>query len=284
MKLYLDLETYSDVPIKRGVFRYAEDVDIDIIAWARDDEPVRVIDMRNPVHMRAGLPAFREALDAADEIYAHNAQFDRTILAEKEFHTPLVKWRCTMARAYAHSLPGSLDVLCEVLKVPSDKAKHKRGKQLVQLFCKPLPKNSKLYRATPETHPAEWAEYLAYAGGDVEACRELDKRLPTWNYRGRELSLWHLDQKINRRGICVDKELVDAAIDVTTAAKKELDRQMKHRTAGEIESATQRDKLLQHLLETYGVDLPDMRADTLERRIEDPDLPEPVKELLHFRS
>jgi hypothetical protein len=48
-------------------------------------------------------------------------------------------------------------------------------------------------------------------------------------------------------------------------------------------SATQRDALLAHILQEYGVDLPDMQASTLERRIEDPGLPAPVRELLAIR-
>ena len=46
---------------------------------------------------------------------------------------------------------------------------------------------------------------------------------------------------------------------------------------------TQRDALLAHLLKAYNVSLPDMQAGTIERRLEDPELPEPVKELLSIR-
>jgi DNA polymerase len=56
-----------------------------------------------------------------------------------------------MVQALAHGLPGALGALCEVLGVPQDKAKDKEGKALIQLFCKPRPKNSKLRRATSKT-------------------------------------------------------------------------------------------------------------------------------------
>src|SRR5690606_33963784 len=125
----------------------------------------------------------------------------------------------TMAQAYAHSLPGSLGDLCEILNVDTDKAKDKAGKQLIQLFCKPRPATSKIKRATRETHPVEWARFVEYAGSDIAAMREIYRKMPTWNYRGIELELWRLDQRINRRGVAIDNTLVDAAIDAVVAAQ-----------------------------------------------------------------
>ncbi|HBI8282959.1 TPA: DNA polymerase, partial [Escherichia coli] len=54
-------------------------------------------------------------------------------------------------------------------------------------------------------------------------------------------------------------------------------------TDGEVQAATQRDALIKHIVESYGVELPDMQRSTLERRIADPDLPSAVKELLAIR-
>jgi DNA polymerase bacteriophage-type len=47
-------------------------------------------------------------------------------------------------------------------------------------------------------------------------------------------------------------------------------------------STTQRDALLKHILEQYGIELPDMQAATLERRNND-ELPESVRQLLAIR-
>lgn len=285
-KLYLDLETYCDVPIKRGTFAYAAKADILIVAYAWADGPVQVEDATDPYFDRAALAWM---LVEADEIWCHNAAFDFTVLAYNGIFVPFEKRRCTMARAYAHSLPGKLADLCTVLKVPEAKAKHAGGGALIDLFCKPPPKNVKRPRATRETHPAEWADFLAYAGSDIEALRVLDERLPMWNYQGRELELWHLDQMVNARGIAVDYELAEAAIDIATKEQKRLKGKVQDATyndiigAPEVQSATQRDAMLAHILNTYGVDLPDLKAGTLERRLDDPSIPEPVKELLRIR-
>lgn len=282
-KLWLDKETYCEIPIKNGTHAYAEAVEVMIITWAIDDEPVQTIDLT------AGdkLPArFLAALaDPQFEVWAQNSHFDRTVMrhALPEILPPVERWRDTMVQALAHGLPGALGALCEVLKVPMDKAKDKEGKSLIQLFCKPRPKNSNVRRATSKTHPEEWRRFLAYAGLDIEAMREVHRRLPSWNYQGFELALWHRDQQINDRGVCMDIQLAESAILAVDIEQKRLAKRTQVMTDGEVQAATQRDALIKHIVESYGVELPDMQRSTLERRMADPDLPSAVKELLAIR-
>ncbi|UTJ53325.1 DNA polymerase [Klebsiella pneumoniae] len=281
--LWGDLETYCEIPINNGTHAYAEGVEVMLFAWAIGDEPVSVWDLTagEPIPSR-----LRKAIADPDTLlYFHNSHFDRTVLrhAMPELAPPVERWRDTMVQALAHSLPGALGALCEVLGVPQDKAKDKEGKSLIQLFCKPRPKNSKLRRATCKTHPVEWQRFVAYAGLDIEAMREVYKRLPKWNYQGAELALWHRDQQINDRGVCMDVQLAQAAIEAVDQEQKRLAKRTQVMTDGEVQAATQRDAMIKHIVESYGVDLPDMQRSTLERRIADPDLPSAVKELLHIR-
>lgn len=281
--LWGDLETYCEIPINNGTHAYAEGAEVMLFAWAIGDEPVSVWDLTagEPIPSR-----LRKAIADPDTIlFFHNSHFDRTVLrhAMPELAPDVTRWRDTMVQALAHSLPGALAALCEVLGVPQDKAKDKEGKALIQLFCKPRPKNSKLRRATSKTHPEEWRRFVAYAGLDIEAMREVYKRLPKWNYQGAELALWHRDQQINDRGVCMDVQLAQAAIEAVDQEQKHLAKRTQVMTDGEVQAATQRDALIKHIVESYGVDLPDMQRSTLERRIADPDLPSAVKELLHIR-
>jgi DNA polymerase len=278
--LYLDLETYCETPIKNGVHRYAEDVEITLFAYAIDDGPVDVWDLTTGAPMPKALA---NAFYSDCEIVAHNTGFDRTVLNARNFKTKLPRWRDTMVQALAHSLPAGLGDLCTALGVPADQAKDKDGRRLVLLFCKPRPVNVKLRRATRDTHPADWAKFVAYAGQDIEAMRECRKRMPTWNYQGEELALWHLDQEINDRGVLVDKELAEAAVRAVDRAQRQLSRRVQEHTLGIVESATQRDAMLSHILNAYGVALPDLQASTLERRITDPSLPLELRELLAIR-
>lgn len=281
--LWGDLETYCEIPINNGTHAYAEGVEVMLFAWAIGDEPVSVWDLTagEPIPSR-----LRKAIaDPNTILFFHNSHFDRTVLrhAMPELAPPVERWRDTMVQALAHSLPGALEALCEVLGVPQDKAKDKEGKSLIQLFCKPRPKNSKLRRATSKTHPVEWQRFVAYAGLDIEAMREVYKRLPKWNYQGAELALWHRDQRINDRGVCMDVQLAQAAIEAVDLEQKRLAKRTQVMTDGEVQAATQRDAMIKHIVESYGVELPDMQRSTLERRIADPDLPSAVKELLAIR-
>lgn len=279
--LWIDFETFSEEPLKNGVFRYAEHptAQIMLAAWAFDDGPVSVEEFPSGDWLRA-------LIDEADELVIHNSFFDRTCARLMlGVDIPAEKIIDTMVQAMAHSLPGSLGTLCDVLGVDTDKAKDKAGKQLIHLFCKPRPKTAKIRRATSTTHPVEWARFVEYAALDIHAMREVRRKLPAWNYPNneRERALWVLDQKINDRGIAVDLDLAHGAVDAIGRAKKRLDARTSAATGGEVSSATRREAMLRHLLEWYGVMLPDFQKGTLERCLDDEDIPEPVKELLRLR-
>jgi DNA polymerase bacteriophage-type len=133
------------------------------------------------------------------------------------------------------------------------------------------------------THPAEWAQFIEYAKADIPSMRAVHKKLPMWNYSGKELDLWFLDQRINEKGVQVDVELASCAIDAVARAQSNLARRTALLTDGEVARTTQRNKMLEYLLARYGVDLPDLKKSTIERRLDDPDLPWALKELLNNR-
>ncbi|UIA90042.1 DNA polymerase [Erwinia tracheiphila] len=255
-----------------------------LFAWAIDTAPVHVWDVTSGKPMPANL---KMALTNPDVlIYAHNSHFDRTVLNHAMPGVAaggVERWRDTMVRALAHGLPGSLGDLCDILSVSQDKAKDKAGKQLIQLFCKPRPKNSAIRRATAKTHPVEWQRFVEYAGLDIDAMREIDKKLPTWNYSGQELALWHRDQRINDRGVFMDVQLAEAAVTAVEMEQKVLAKRTRELTDNEVQAATQRDAMLKHIAEAFGIELPDMQASTLQRRVNDPDLPFELRELLAIR-
>ena len=274
--LYLDLETFSDVPISYGTHRYAERAEIMVVAWAEDDGPVRVEDWTLPM-MTSTLPA---RMWSVDRVVIHNSHFDRTVLRANGIELPAEKVVDTMVQALAHSLPGSLGKLCEIFKLPVDQAKDKNGRRLINLFCKPLPKNRKLRRATRETHPDLWERFLDYARLDIEAMRAVSKKLPRWN---NERDLWLLDQKINDRGVAIDMDLVHAAIAAIGIEKDRLAEETQDLTLGLVGSATRRDALLEYILGVYGISPEDLRASTVEQMLGDDNLAPELRELLAVR-
>ena len=287
--LWLDTETYCEVPIKHGTYIYAANATVDIASYAIDDGPVHVIDFT------LGDPhdvwILQDLLKNARTIIAHNAMFDRNVLrlGNMKIDTPIEKWRCCMVKGLLHGLPGGLDKLCNILNVPTDLAKHKEGRSLMMLFCKPLGKNRKLRRATRETHPAEWDRYLAYAGNDISSMREVWKRLPRWNYGEDgggllERDLWHLDQKINDRGLCIDLPLVRAAIRATDDEQARLKDQVSEHTAGEVTAATQRDRMLAFIFAEYGVGMATLTKAAVTKMLEDESIDPMLRELLTLRA
>lgn len=280
---FIDLETYSPTPITHGTHRYAEKAEVLLFAFALDDEPPQVWDCTQQDEPPADL--VRAINDPDILVYAHQAAFDRTILRHALPHLcpALERWRCTMVMALEHSLPASLAQLCAVLKVPTDLAKDAAGKKLIRLFCQPRPKNVKLRRATAETHPIQWAEFVSYAASDILAMREIVKRIPDWNFVGNEIDLWHLDQRINDRGVLADIDLAKAALRATTREQDRLADRARHITDGAVAAATQRDALLRHIQTEYGIELPDLQKATVEKLLDSGTLPLPVHELLSVR-
>jgi len=278
-----DTETYSEVPIANGTHAYAEKAEVMLWAFAIDDGPVEVWDLTAGAPMPDALAA---ALADPDFVFTfHNSHFDRTVLRHCGFEIPVSRVHDTMVKSLAHSLPGGLGKLCEIFDLPVDKAKDKDGRRLVPLFCKPHPEKKGYYlrRATRETHPAEWAKFVEYARLDVEAMRAVDAKLPTWNCSSSERALWELDQAVNDRGFAVDVDMARAAIASVQVEQARLADRTQALTDGDVQAATQRDEMLRHITRAYGVMLPDMQQSTLERRINDPDLPAALRELLAIR-
>lgn len=284
MNLYLDTETYSETPIADGTYKYAENAEVMLFAYAygESDEPA-VIDFT--AGEKIPTIVMNDLLNPACTKVIQNSMFDRNVLRyDIGVDIPHEQIFDTMVCALAHSLPGALAVLGEVFGVKTEDKKHDSGKNLIQFFCKPRPKNQTIRRYTRETHPKEWQEFKEYAKSDIRAMRTIRNKIPTWNYSDRELALWGLDQRINDRGFAVDRDLAAKAIAAITEAQRRLGADIFTKTFGEVERATQRDRMLAHILRVYGVELPDLTKATLERRLNDPDLPSEIKDLLSIRQ
>lgn len=285
MKLFIDCETYSELDLKsRGTYVYAANCEVMLVTYAIDDGPVQVWDLTAEPLIPHELA--EAAYSGKHKLIAHNAMFDRAVFDNTcTIETKISDWQCTMVQAFSHGLPGSLDKLCEIYKIGSDKAKIKDGRRLIQLFCKPRPKNSKIRRATSETHPEDWAKFIEYAKSDIEAMRVLHKKMPKWNYpREPELSLWHLDQAINDRGVMIDRTMAESVLRAVDRAKITLADETSAMTGGELASTTQVQATIDYVLREHGVVLDGMTKAQVSKALDDEDIPEPVKELLRIRQ
>ena len=286
--LFFDCETFSEVPIANGTHAYAEGAKIILASYAWDDEPAVCVDMTDG---STTLDDLQDLMDKASVVVIHNSAFDRTILRNVGVNLPVEKVHDTMVQALSHSLPGALDKLCTVLHVPTNLAKDKDGKRLIFLFCKPQPANRKLRICDRTTHPADWEAFKSYARMDIEAMREVYKRLPKWNYAGPasnsrrdELELWHVDQRINDRGVAVDRELATAALRAVERLQARLAYEASELTEGHVGSTTQRERVIAYLADYLGYPVEDLKGASVERILGELGLPDEVRELLLNRQ
>ena len=217
-RLMCDLETYSSVDItKAGAFKYVESEDFQILllAYAWNDGPVRVLDLTGSPVME--LRAVLDAILNPDIVkVAHNSAFERACLSKwLGQDLPPEEWEDTMVLAAMNGLPQSLDAAGAALQLPDQKMKE--GRALINYFCKPCKptiSNGGRTRNLPLHAPEKWDTFKEYCRRDVEVEQVIYYRLHSFPVPDWERKVWALDARINERGVLVDTELAQAAIDV----------------------------------------------------------------------
>lgn len=214
-QLAIDIETYSDVDlINCGVYKYTDSDEFEILlfAYSIDDRETEIVDLA------CGEKVPDEVMEMLqdDSVIktAFNANFERTCLA-RHFGIELKPeaWRCTAVQAAMLALPLSLESVGVVLGL--DKQKMSEGKELIRYFCspcKPTKSNGGRTRNMPSDAPGKWELFKAYCIRDVDVEKQI--RMKLWKYPIPEMEqeIYCLDQRINDRGIMVDRNLVNHAI------------------------------------------------------------------------
>jgi len=229
-KLAIDIETYSETPIKTsGVYAYADDdtFEVLLVGYAFDDEPVRVIDLTSPEADRSDWPALQRALvDPAIHKTAYNANFERTCLARYlDQAMPPEQWSCTAVQAARQGLPPTLAGVGKAIGLDDTDQKQTSGKALIRYFCIPcIPtaRNGYRTRNLPKHDPDKWALFMTYCGQDVHTERIIRKKLSD-EHTTFERRLWELDQRINDMGVRIDTGLVAEAIKMDAAFRQRLE-------------------------------------------------------------
>lgn len=280
MKLYIDIETYSRVDLKKSnVYRYTEDDEFLILmAWyAIDDGPLQLALTAEEYYQIPGL------WDDSVEKIAHNAAFERICfsallrkwfgeLEQFEYLDP-EPWTDTMALAGEHGHPRKLEQLAVAL---GGEKKDGAGTALISFFCKP---NRKGERNKPEDHPEKWQQFLDYGRQDVVVLREIEQSLPGWpNEAERQAFL--ADQAINDVGIQVDRDLVVAAINVGAANYLQQAAEVTRLTG--VDNPNSGPQMMAWL-RSQNVSMPNMQAETVTKLLEG-DLSPTVRRVLELRQ
>ena len=213
--LAIDIETYSDVDlISCGVYKYSSSPHFEIllIAYSVDDEETVCIDVANG---EEPPKEFIEMLfDDTVTKTAFNANFERTCFSNYYHHSFRPEaWRCTAVQATMLALPLSLEGVGAVLGL--DKQKMTEGKELIKYFCSPCKatkSNGGRTRNLPKDAPEKWRQFKTYCIRDVDVEKQIRQRLAKFPIPKREQEIYCLDQRINDRGIMVDRNLVNHAV------------------------------------------------------------------------
>ena len=236
--LSIDLETYSSADIsKTGVYRYSESPDFEILlfSYSIDGGSVQLVDLTCGEHIPDEV---QDALsDPAVTKWAFNASFERICLSRwlglpSGTYLEPQQWRCSMIWSAYLGLPLSLAGVGAVLKL--DKQKLDTGKDLIRYFCKPCrptKKNGGRTRNLPRHDPGKWEQFKSYNLRDVETEMEIQKKLARFPVPEFVWDEYHLDQEINDRGIRVDMQMVENAIDVDGWSRFDLKTQLQDLTA-----------------------------------------------------
>lgn len=284
--LHIDFETRSAIDLKKaGLDVYSRDPSTDVwcMAYAFGDEAVDVLggSIRSAYQSRVDLfvIGITDHVQDGGIVVAHNAPFELAIwnnVMVPRYGWPALKpeqVRCTMAMAYAMSLPGSLDNAAAALGI--DVRKDNAGYRLTLQMCKPRPDGT--YRDDPESRH----RLGLYCMQDVEVERELEKRLMALS--ASEQRIWTLDHAINQRGIRIDVPAVHAAMAVVEAEQKRLNAEMKRVTGGAVEACTTV-KQLGEWIAAQGVKMDGVAKAEVIDALNDDELPDSVHQALKLRQ
>jgi len=212
--IWLDFETRSTCDLKlAGVYNYAQDPSTEVLcmSYAIDDGEVQT-------WTTGPLP------DLTDHrIMAHNAAFERLILwYVLQVNIPLEQFYCTAAQARANCAPGSLEDVGRFMGA-SMKKDH-RGAALIRKMCVP-----------PFQESAELtAEMIQYCEQDVRAMRAISQAMRPLSEE--ELADYHVNERINDRGVLVDVPLCRAAVSYAATEAAEIAEIVKEVSKGELAS------------------------------------------------
>lgn len=285
-RFFIDLETRSSTDLRKyGVYAYAASGDFEILlaAWARGEEPVQWAPWAD------AHPVIKAALaDPRTVLVAHNAQFERVGLSRAlgvwspetpEDFLPAERFEDTAVMARRLGLPPHLGALAAYL---GGEQKEEAGKDLIRWFSLPVAGTTRF--RSPEESPTKWQAFGGYCQQDVEAHRDVWRRLKAFPRDSRvptEREVWLTDQRIADRGVLVDVP--------TCRLAQEAFRHVRARAVEEasalagLDNANSVAQLRPWLSERLGREVLDLRKDTVAALLAG-ELPGDVRRVLGLRA
>ncbi len=299
--LVLDYETRSRCDLKRsGSWEYSVHPSTRIlcVSWC-----IGTLETLRTAPVRIWSPALPNELDDIQELLnafddyrvlcvAQNALFEQVITKNvlvRYFHDnciarvlrrglPPQRWICTAALAAAVALPRNLEGACAVLKLPVQK--DMEGHKLMMKMSKPRKHTKHNKEDWHKLTRKDLLRLLEYCKIDVVGARELLLTLPPLTPTERQV--WELDQTVNLRGVKVDRDFVQAALQMVAKESLVLNQRTMEITGGALET-TNKVAALRRTLKELGAELPNMQKKTIEDALAANLVDGVAKELLEIR-
>lgn len=246
------------------------------------------------------------------EFSAHNAFFEtciyKNILVGRYGwpDIPFRRFRCTAAKAAACALPRGLEGAGEAMRLTTQK--DKSGYVAMMATCKPtkqwnawkklqaqvasgarITEKSRAKARLPEPKmflnyadaPNVWETLYRYCKIDVVAEELLDDALP--DLIPTEQEIWFLNQRLNWRGLRVDIPTVEKIVALMATEKTSKLKELDTLTMGLVTKPGARKSILEFLA-LEGIELPDIKAQTVEDALKGGALSPDMRRLLEIRK
>lgn len=290
--LSIDIETFSSVDLKKaGLYKYVQSPDFGVMlfAYSVDGAPVEIVDLMQPGVI---LPYWlvEAMLDARVTKHAYNAAFEwyclskHLQLSEERRTAWLRQWHCTMLHGLYCGYTSGLGPTGKALGLPEDKQKDRNGAALIRYFCvpcEPTKTNGGRRRNLPHHAPERWELFKSYCKQDVVTEMEIENLLSPWPVPDSVQEQWVMDMTINARGVAVDLDLINGALTIDRDQTESLMDEARRITG--LDNPNSREQLLTWLQANGGL-IADLKKQTVEDALEDPDLPPLVRRMLEIRQ
>lgn len=224
--LCVDIETCSAADIKQGNDAYAQHEStrvwcVSFAAASKKGEKPTVFTWVPGMELPASI---RKWITAGKLMLAHNAGFEMAIwrhILAPVFGWPAYKieqWRDTQATAVAANLPVTLEGVAKVFK--GSPGKDMAGNAEMRKLMKASWCDAFQRYVYPEPTDEQIKRLITYCENDVIATLFVWWRMPPMI--NTELRLWHIDQRINQRGVAIDQEFVTQMANMAERRKELL--------------------------------------------------------------
>lgn len=244
----IDFETRSRSNLrKEGLIKYSLDPSTEVLCFAfkKNDGPTYIyhFKIKNQKIDEQKFLEFLQHVIEGVEIRAHNAPFEYYIwknVLRRDPSYPELKLNqihCSLAKAAMFGLPKGLAQLAMALGTTAQK--DLSGSRLMMRMCKPNKKGQWF------GGEKEFFDLGEYCKQDVET--EYAVELLLIALPAQERKLWELTEKINAKGLRLDLENIEKAINILNENDDILHEKIREATDGRLKTGRQLQKLLKEL-------------------------------------